>query len=109
MVSVSSIIPRRSVLPCIKLRLKQHLQVRATGLQKTLSCDLSGHFDFSKIAGRSHKLLSGDVAFYRKRSQQIAPSIGKVHGFVMLFITNVKSLRVYYFAFLRTSPQPFYL
>lgn len=53
---MSSVIPRRSVLPYIKLRLKKHLQVRATGLQKMLSCDLSGNFDFSKIAGRSHKL-----------------------------------------------------
>lgn len=85
------------------------MQVRATGLQKMLSCDLSGHFDFSKIAGRSHKLLLGDVAFYRKCSQQIAPSVGKVHGFVILFITNVKSVRAYYFAFLSTGPQPFYL
>lgn len=56
---MSSLIPRRSVLPCLKLRLKQHLQVRATGLQKVLSCDLSGHFDFIKIAGKSHELLLG--------------------------------------------------
>lgn len=59
MVPVSSVIPRRSVLPWIKLRLKQHLEVRSTGLQKMLSCDLSGHFDFSEIAGRSHRLLVG--------------------------------------------------
>lgn len=56
---MSSVIPRRPVLPCLKLRLKQHLQVRATGLQKMLSCDFSGHFDFIKIAGRSHELLLG--------------------------------------------------
>lgn len=56
---MSSLIPRRSVLPCLKLRLKQHLQVRATGLQKVLSCDLSGHFDFIKIVGKSHELLLG--------------------------------------------------
>lgn len=73
MVSVSSVIPRKSVLPCLELRLKQHLQVRATGLQKMLSCDLSGHFHLSIIAGRSLKLLLGWCSFLVRRQSASYP------------------------------------